>query len=44
MKKKDLVFFHISHSFQRIDPKDQKCKHFYLHTFRTTESSPFFCV
>jgi len=40
MKKIYLVCFHISH----IDPKDQKCKHFFWHTFRTTESSPVFCV
>jgi len=27
-----------------IDPKDQKCKHSFLHTFRTTKSSPVLCV
>jgi len=44
-------FFFLSHfpfisMWGHIDPEDQKCKHFFfLHTFRTTESSPvFMCV
>jgi len=41
-----LVFFShfpFNSMWGHIDPKDQKCKHF-LHTFRTTKSSPVFFV